>query len=352
MLTEKENYIRNAKFQNPQWIPICIAISNASWDMYRYDLEKVALKYPDFFPYVKEGWRDYNNFDFGNAYTKGKPYKDSWGCVWESSVNGLEGVVTNAPLAHWSDFNDYPVPDPDIHQDRGIRNWDKEKRSIEKQSFDGNIASGHLAHGFLFLRLQYLRGFENVMIDMYTDEPLLNDLIEKIDGHNMKIVERYVSIGVDVMEIPEDLGMQKSLIISPEMFRKWILPSYNKLFELCKSKDVLIAFHSDGYIMEIANDLINAGVDIINPQDLCNGINNIAREIKGKACIRLDIDRQTILPFGTRKDIHELIEEEVRKLGSPHGGLELIAGIYPPTPPENVDALCEALKKYRTYWWN
>lgn len=135
------------------------------------------------------------------------------------------------------------------------------------------------------------------------------------------------------------------------MFRKWILPSYKKLFKPCKDNDILIAFHSDGYIMEIANDLIEAGVDIINPQDLCNGIDNIAKVIKGKACIRLDIDRQKIIPFGTRKEIHELIEEEVRKLGSPQGGLEFIVGIYPPTPPENVDALCEALEKFRTYWW-
>lgn len=201
------------------------------------------------------------------------------------------------------------------------------------------------------MRLQYLRGFENALVDMYTDEPLLCELIEKIDGHNMTIVKRYAEMGVDVMEFPEDLGMQKSLVISPEMFRKWILPSYKKLFRPCKENNILVEFHSDGYIMEIADDLIEAGVDIINPQDLCNGIDNVAKEIKGKACIRIDIDRQRIVPYGTRKEIEELIEEEVKKLGSPQGGLEFIAGVYPPTPPENVDALCEALKKYRRYWW-
>jgi|LSQX01.1.fsa_nt_gb hypothetical protein len=351
MLTERENYIRNARFQNPEWIPSYIHINNASWDQLRYDLEEVALRHPDFFPYVKKGWRDYDNFNFGNAYTKGQPYKDSWGCIWESPVNGIEGVVRNAPLSNWEDFESYTVPDPDIHADRSIRNWDRERTNIERYKSDNKLTSVGLAHGFLFLRLQYLRGFENLMVDMYTDEPMLFQLIDKIDKHNLRIIERYLDMDVDIMEIPEDLGMQKSLIISPEMFRKWILPSYRKLFKPCKEKKTLIAFHSDGYIMEIANDLIEAGVDIINPQDLCNGIDNIAREIKGKACIRLDIDRQKIIPFGTRKEIYELIEEEVRKLGSPQGGLEFIAGIYPPTPPENVDALCEALRKLRRYWW-
>ncbi|MCK4627011.1 MAG: hypothetical protein KAV00_16985, partial [Phycisphaerae bacterium] len=65
----------------------------------------------------------------------------------------------------------------------------------------------------------------------------------------------------------------------------------------------------------------------------------------------LDVDRQKIVPFGTRDDIHALIEEEVRKLGDPAGGLQLEAHIYPPTPPENVDALCEAIEKFRTFWW-
>lgn len=350
MLSVRENYIRNARFANPEWIPSSVHISNASWDQLRYDLEEVAIKHPDFFPYVKKGWRDYDNFDFGN-YKKGKPIKDSWGCIWETSVNGLVGVVKNAPLSNWENYGNYQVPDPNICADFSPRDWEKEKEYIKSLKSRGSLTSGSLAHGFLFLRLQYLRGFENAMMDMYTGEPLLYKLIEKIYEYNVTIVKRYVEMGVDLMEFPEDLGMQKSLIISPEMFRKWILPSYIKLFKPCKENSILIGFHSDGYIMEIVSDLIKAGVDIINLQDLCNGIDNIAREIKGKACIRLDIDRQKIIPYGTRKEIFELIEEEVRKLGSPQGGLEFIAGIYPPTPPENVDALCEALKKYRRYWW-
>jgi hypothetical protein len=104
--------------------------------------------------------------------------------------------------------------------------------------------------------------------------------------------------------------------------------------------------------MELIDLLIEAGVTIINPQDLCNGIDNLAREVKGRVCISLDVDRQKIVPFGTRREIRELVREEVMKLGSPRGGLMLVAGIYPPTPPENVDALCCAMEEFRTYWWD
>jgi len=108
--------------------------------------------------------------------------------------------------------------------------------------------------------------------------------------------------------------------------------------------------HHDGYIMDIMDEIIESGVSIVNPQDLVNGIDNIAREVKGRLCIRIDIDRQKVLPYGSPKDVRDLIREEVLKLGSPAGGLEMIVGIYPPTPLENVEALLSALEEYRTYW--
>ena len=108
--------------------------------------------------------------------------------------------------------------------------------------------------------------------------------------------------------------------------------------------------HSDGYLMDIMDDILGSGVTIINPQDLCNGIDDLARKVKGRVCINLDVDRQSIVPFGSPKEIRELIEEEVRTLGSPEGGLEFVCGIYPPTPPKNVDAVCSAMEEFRTYW--
>ena len=350
-MNERENYLRNARFQNPKYIPVNIAINGSTFELYKSDLDDVLIRYPEFFPNFKKGSIDYNNLTFPAACRKNEKFTDSWGCTWCSSQNGIEGVVINAPLEDWNSFANYKIPNPETQADRSIRDWDLEAKWIKSSYEKKQLTSGGLSHGFLFLRLQYLRGFENFMCDMALDEPLLQELIDKIDEHNLYIINRYLDLGVDIMEIPEDLGMQTSLVISPDMFRKWILPSYNKLIVPCKKKNTLVALHSDGYIMDIADDLVNSGIDIINPQDLCNGIDNIAKTLKGRTCIRLDIDRTKIIPYGTRSEIFELIEEEVKKLGSPQGGLEFIAGIYPPTSPDNLNYLCEALKKYRTYWF-
>jgi len=152
------------------------------------------------------------------------------------------------------------------------------------------------------------------------------------------------------MMFAEDLGTQTGTIISPAMFKKWVKPAYAALMQPCKKAGMYIGLHSDGKTLDILEDQIEAGVDVVNPQDLCNGIDNLAKRIKGKACINLDIDRQDILPYGSPKDVDDLIREEVEKLGAPEGGLMFICGLYPPTPMENVEALAAALEKYSAMW--
>ena len=350
-LSERENYLRTVKMTGPEWIPCRIVISGASYDQLRDDVEDVMARHPIIFPDFEKGQRDYDNWDFGPAHRAGEDFTDAWGCIWRSDIDGIEGVVINAPLANWDDLETYQPPDPLVTADRGPVDWEANRRNIEARKQRGELTAGGVPHGYLFMRMYYLRGFENLMYDFATGDPRLQDLIDMLVEHNAKIVGQWLDMGVDLINFGEDLGTQTASIINPRDFAKWITPAYTKLMKPCREKGTLVALHSDGYIMELMDEFIKCGIDIINPQDLCNGIDDLAREVKGRMCIRLDIDRQAIVPFGTPREIHDLIEEEVRKLGSPQGGLEFICGIFPPTPAENVDALCEAIEKFRTYYW-
>ena len=350
-LTYRENYLRNASFQYPEFTTMHIHISNASWDQWRGEMEEVVARHPRIWPEFEKGTRDWAAFDFGPAHAAGEPYEDSWGCVWLTPTNGIEGVVTKHPSAPGMP-SARGRADPMTRADRGPMDWAKERRNIEAAKAKGELTWGGLPHGFFFMRLTYLRGFDNMMIDMAMEEPRLWDLIEVLYRHNRVLIDQYLDIGVDCIAIGEDLGTQTSSIISPEMFRKYCTPTYEKLIRPCREKGCHVMQHSDGYIMDLLDELIFAGVSIINPQDLCNGIENLRRELKGRLCIRLDVDRQSIVPFGTRQEIGELVEKEVRQLGSAKGGLEFIAGIYPPTPPENVDALACAFEEYQTWWFD
>jgi len=334
----------------PEWMPCTVSISDASWDQLRGELEEVVVRHPSLFPNFKKGERDYDNWDFGPAHRANEEFTDAWGCVWVSAVNGLEGQVVQNPLEDWGKLKDHRAPDPLEGGDRDPADWESARKCVQRNKVEGRLTVGGLPHGFFFMRLQYLRGFENLMLDIATDAPQLPELVDMIVEHDKKIVNEWLSMGVDLMSFGEDLGTQTASIISPQDFRKWVVPAYKQPMKPCREVGTHVLLHSDGYIMELIDDLIECGVTIINPQDLCNGIDNLARYVKGRICIKLDIDRQTVVPFGTRREIRELIEEEVRKLGSPQGGLEMIAGIYPPTPPENVDALCEVLEEFRTYY--
>ena len=95
-----------------------------------------------------------------------------------------------------------------------------------------------------------------------------------------------------------------------------------------------------------SRDLVEVGVTDLNPQDLVNGLGTIARLVKGRAHITLDVDRQRITAFGTPDEIEAYIECCIRTLGSPEGGLSLIWGVYPVTPIENVEATVRAMEKY------
>ncbi len=352
VLSERENYLRNVTMTDPEWMPCNVGISDASRDQWRGEMEEVMSRHPLIFRDFEKGQRDYASYEFAPAYRAGEKLTDSWGCVWLSDINGIEGQVLEHPLNDWKILENYQVPNPLKVADRGPATWKADRERIGKERTEGRLTYGWVPHGFFFMRLTYLRGFENLMFDIATEDPHLTKLAEMVCEHNMKIVEEWLSMAVDLMVFGEDLGTQTASIISPKDFRRWVVPVYKRLMKPCRDRGIQVYLHSDGHIMEFIDDLIESGITIINPQDLCNGIDNLAKHVKGRVCISLDIDRQKIVPFGTRSDIHDLIEEEVRKLGSPRGGLEMTAGIYPPTPPVNVDALCCAMEDFRTYWWD
>ena len=347
-LTHRENYLRTITRTGPEWIPAMVSISGASQKDYFAEMQDVMARHPLIFPGFQKAERPPESFfSTGGA----SEYTDTWGCVWETGVEGLSGVVLRSPLADWSAFDTYQLPDPMQVSDFGLFDWEGAARNIAAGREAGALTSGGFEHGFFIMRLWYLRGFENMMLDLASDEPHMHELIEKMIGYASARVAKWLEFGVDMIHFGDDMGTQTASLVSPAMFGKWFTPAYRRIFQPCRDAGAYVFLHSDGHVIELVDEFIAAGVDVVNIQDLCNGIDDLAREVKGRVSLELDIDRQSVLPYGTRAEVRALVEEEVRKLGSPEGGLSLVAGIYPPTPPENVDALCDAIEEFRTYWW-
>ncbi len=340
-----ENTLRAIRFERPNHIPMIFWVNPACWHHYPVDsLFSLMDAHPLLFPGFDR--KDYATPDLAPWERSDAPYTDSWGCRWETTDDGITGTVTRGPLADWRALDDFIPPDPG--RSNGLIEIDWSRMAEEARSIraEGKHCVGDLEHGHGFLRLTYLRGFESLLFDMMDNEPRLNRLIDMLTLFSEGIVRRYLDLGVAMMCYPEDLGAQSGPLISPELFRRFIRPMYEKLVAPARQAGCLVHMHSDGNIRTLAEDLLAVGVDALNLQDLVNGVDWIAANLKGRVCVDLDVDRQQVTRFGTPEQIDALLRREVETLGSREGGLMMIYGLYPGTPIENVEAVMDGMERY------
>lgn len=341
-MTDRENWLRAVEFRYPERIPCSVSLAPLAWSTHREGLEEVLLRHPLLFPGFQPGKTDFD--EFGPAYREGERYRDNWGCVWYNRIGGLEGQVVEHPLADWDALDDYEFPDPMTKTERGDRNWAQIRESIRQQKERGELTGGSGER--LFDRLYFLRGFENLMMDFATDEPRLRVLIDRLTEHEMRIVEEYLKIGVDVISFHTDIGAQTALMISPEQFRRYIKPMFAALFLPIREAGTHVNLSSDGRLVEIVDDLIECGVSVHDPQLRANTIEGIEKAYKGRLCANVDLDRQ-MWAFCSASDIDAQVREVVHRLYMPEGGLMVSASVWDAnTPLKNIDALCGALEKY------
>ena len=349
-MIRRERMLRAARFENPDIVPLSFGLESSCWEQYPQDaLQELMSTHPLLFPgFQKSDARvEPEHPPFRRA---GQSYTDSWGCVWETNQNGMTGSVVKHALADWSSFSTFIPPSPEEHNGWGPINWSDIRSHMAASKQDGRLASGSLRHGHTYLTLTYIRGYENLTFDMADDHPSLRDLIAVVEDFNSGLVHRYVEAGVEWMGYPEDLGMQQGPMLSPRHFQEYIKPTYSRLMKPAREAGCVIHMHSDGDIRALSNDLLDVGVDVLNLQDLVNGIDWIATNLKGRVCIDLDIDRQSVVCFGSPNEIDAHVRNAVTRLGSRQGGLMLTHGLHPGIPLENIKALMDAMEKYATHF--
>lgn len=355
-MNNRENMLRAWCFQGPERIPIASGLPWLNWADYGYDpdeLESILLSHPILFPNYQRG-TIYKNHEIlpqtRPDLVKGSEYKDGWGCVWETVYTGMVGSVKVHPLKDWSAFDNYKAPDPDNTDGLLPIDWNQMKQWADQARANNDLIGFSVPHGHTFLRVQDIRGYENIIFDMADQDERFVKLLSMIENVNVELIRRYIELKPDIIGIPEDLGMQTTPMLSPDMFRNYIKPIYVKMTKPIKAAGIIVHEHSDGFILPLIDDLVDCGGDVINMQDLVNGIDNIAEQVKGRLAIDLDIDRQNITVNGSTTDIDAHIRECVFKLGSKEGGLSMTYQPWPPTPAKNMDAVFTAMEKYCTYW--
>jgi uroporphyrinogen-III decarboxylase len=197
-----------------------------------------------------------------------------------------------------------------------------------------------------FERLQFIRTMEQALVDLVEQPPELFELLERIHGHYLKEIEIWAQTDIDGIALMDDWGTQSSLIVSPDVFRDIFKPMYRDYVEIARHFDKYVFLHTDGYVLDIYPDFIEIGIDAINSQIFCMGVRELGERFRGKITFWGEIDRQHILPDGTREDVVQAVCEVKEELHA-QGGVIAQCEFGLKAKPENVLAVFETWDSFR-----
>lgn len=284
----------------------------------------------------------------------GRPYFiDDWGIKWGKGPYYYDMIDHPLKDATVEDLEDYPWPDPrDPARYEGLKD---EARNLYETT-DYAIVTDPIFGG-PFECAWWLRGFENFMVDMYTRpdfaEALLDKIMELYTGFYGRFLDE-VGRYVQVTQLGDDLGSQTGPLIPLSLFRRYLKPRHKRLFDLFHSKSrAKVFFHSCGSVYPFINDLIEIGLDILNPiQPLAAmmDVGRLKREFGDKLSFHGGIDIQRVLPYGSPDEVTEEVKR-VLELAGPSGGYIIASShnIQADTPPENILAMFKAAKQHGVY---
>ena len=278
------------------------------------------------------------------AVTPDGLYRDIWGAGYQANP---------APVGFYMDLADSPLKNASSLADLEGHAWPK----VEDWIVDTVPAQVKAAKECwvwfntrgVFEVSWFMRGFENFMMDLAGEPDMACYLMDRVLAHQIARARRILDAAkgrIDMVEYNDDMGTQTNLFMSPDMWRQYIKPRMAEFIRVCKKEyNVAIRYHSCGAIRPIINDLIDIGVDMLNPvQVLATGMEpeGLARDFGGRITFNGGIDTQELLPRATPQQVADETRRIIGILGKGNG-LVLAPShrFQADVPVENILALYE-----------
>jgi uroporphyrinogen decarboxylase len=286
--------------------------------------------------------------------------EDEWGIEWwKPQDHGFYYDMRRHPLAEIDQIQElarFKFPDP---LDPGRYEGMAERADNLLNHRQVAYVLGRNAPGIFEIAL-WMRGFENFYCDMMNNQVFAEALLDTIMEIKMKYWARALElVGPNVMMVSEadDLASQDRCLVSPDLYRKLIKPRHTKLFAFIKKQaqvPVKIFYHSCGAIASILPDLIESGIDVLNPVQIsAKGMDTRAlKKAFGKDITFYGggVDTQHVLPHGTPQEVRDEVKRRVEDL-APGGGFifNTVHNIQADVPPQNIVAMWEAMREFGHY---
>jgi len=269
-------------------------------------------------------------------------YKDEWGIV-RVSYDEYPNPVGN-PIKSEEDIKKLTIPDPDADY-----RFDDIKKAMEKIGDEKAII---IRLRDVFSQPRDLMGFEDFMIGFYTMPDVVERLMEISVEYNTRLAKNARELGGEIIVVGDDIADNSGLLISPEMYRTMVLPHFKKLIQNFKKLGFYVIKHTDGNIMSVIEDLIDTGIDCIDPIDPLAGmdIEFIKKTYGNRVCIKGNIDCVSTLVDKNPEEVVKETKECIRK-AAVGGGLIISSSnsIHSGINPVNYRTFLDAIKEYGTY---
>jgi uroporphyrinogen decarboxylase len=279
-------------------------------------------------------------------------FLDEWGVTWTKPADG-HYLATDGPFLRLeepalADLEKHPWPDPsDPGRFRGLRERARELRETSDCAVVLNLGVGplHLC--------QFMRGWAEWLEDLLVNPAFGEGLFERTVDFFVQVAERALAETAEFVDIAwfgDDVGSQRSLLMRPDLYRRVVKPRHRRIVDAIKRRGKLAAYHSCGSVYAILPDLVDIGVDILNPVQVAAAHMDTARlkrEFGRDLAFWGAIDTQRVLSRGTPEEVREQVRRRLADLAAA-GGYILCAvhNIQAEVPPENIVAMYQAARDY------
>lgn len=351
--TPRENLLRTMRRQGFEWVPV----SSGGFCPSQIEAFKQRFGHDDY-----AGW-------FGNPlrgcsvpieaayrdaralYTREVPPADTvfdaWGVGHSHRPECWHMTHMHHPLqgadVTLAELRDYPLPR--IAPDAAAQ-LSRQVNAIHAQ---GLAARGGMACTIWEISW-YLRSMEDLMSDMMLEEERAALHLDRLTDHAVARIRLYAAAGADLVQLGDDIGMQHTTMMSVDLWRRWLKPRLARVIAAAREvkPDLLIFYHSCGFVLPFLDELIEVGVDILNPvQPECMAFEEVHRRTAGRMSYWGTIGTQRTLPFGTPQEVREAVWANLRCCGKTGGiVIEPTHLVEPEVPWENLVAMRDACAEF------
>jgi hypothetical protein len=342
-MNSRERVSAAMHFKKPDHVPVQHKYSLVGYYEHGDKLNDLyAALEGDFDPFVKMEPSQPQDSDFDENGKFHAFRRDDWGTLWEFRIFGISGLPVEFPLADSGAIKTFTAPPaPPVPDDvLGAR---KAALMVRTDSFYKLYECGSL-----FERMIALRPEADVLCDLISDEPYMHYMADVIMEYNSKLVNAAIATGSDGIYFQDDYGIERSLIMSPELWRSFFMPRLEKLFKPAIAAGLDVHFHSCGNIWDLLPYFAEMGVSSAWLQLPAYDMEKLARRSRELGiAMAIHTDRARTMTYGSPKDVREMVLREYEVFRMAEGGSWFFIEADNGFPFANIEALVDTIKEIR-----